>query len=185
MKKLFILISAILTLCVVPTFSSAAGERAAANNTVVTVDLSKVTPDMAVQLLDMQKRADEAAKKAAEAGSIVTDIKEVTDGLDPVKLQEWTKATGNMIREVASSVGLSVNDFLKTPAGWGLAGIILWRTGGPFLVNKIISVVFGGGSWLLLTIIWVWVFYKLFFAKKKVVEEEKNASGGVVKNTHM
>lgn len=168
-----------LALLCVPTVSTAAGTAAEVNSTVVTVDLSKVPADMALQLLDMQKKA----KAAADNGSIVTDIKDVTDNLDPEKLQAWTKATGNMIKEVAGSVGLSVNEFLKTPAGWGLAGVILWKTGGPYLVDTIIDLVFGSSAWLILTSTFVWIFYKLFFAKKKVITETPGPSNSTIKVT--
>ncbi|HLD91003.1 MAG TPA: hypothetical protein VI911_08330 [Patescibacteria group bacterium] len=176
MNKIIVFGLTLLLSCA-PVLSSAA--TTAENNTVVTVDLSKVPPDVATQLLSMQKKA---AQEAKESGSIVTDIKEVTDGLDPEKIQAWSLAVGSVIKEVAGSIGISVNDFLKTPAGWGLAGVILWKTGGPYLVDKCVAVVFGSSAWLLLTCIWLYVFYKLFFAKKKVIIE-KDSPAGIVKTT--
>lgn len=146
----------------------------------VTIDLQNISPDLAAQVLKAKKKADEAAANAAavipQATTIIQEVKEATEAFDPAAITAWAEAVGSVVTEMAGALNVTVNEFLNTPAGLGIAGIIIWKAGGPYLVETILDLAVGSAAWCIFSIIFIWVFHRLFFARNKITHKAQDGT---------
>lgn len=142
----------------------------------VTINLQEIPADLAAQVLRAKKKADEAAAVLPQATTIIQEVKEATEAFDPAAITAWSEAVGSIVKEMASALNVSVNEFLNTPAGLGIAGIIIWKAGGPYLVEIILDTVVGSIAWFVFSIIFLWVFHRLFFARNKITHKAQDGT---------
>ncbi len=112
--------------------------------------------------------ATEAAKVMAEVIS------------DPAKLDSWRKLITGTIKDICEDLNISVNEFIKTPAGIGVAALIIYKVAGKEVLSEAADVVLGIPMWIVMMII-------LFYLQKKYLgfitvyhEEQVNEKGKVV-----
>lgn len=141
----------------------------------VTLDLKQVDSQLAARILEAKKelddktaKAQQAAQTAKEAAGSAKEIVEVVKTTDPKQVKEWVREVGNVVGEVCKALNVSVNEFIKSPAGIMVAGVVMWKVGGPYVVNTLIDIFFGTTAWFVLTFIWSWIFYKMIFGVRKI-----------------
>jgi len=105
---------------------------------------------------NMIKYVEKMNKKAAESvGSTATEII-MESAKDPVKLNEWRKLITGTIKDVADDLSMTVNEFVKTPVGAGVAGLIFYKVAGKDMFSKFFSVVLAIPLWMMVMAIVGW-----------------------------
>lgn len=122
----------------------------------ITVDLSKLPPETAAQVL--------AAKKLADEGPTPTKT-------NVERMEEWTifgERFADVIISMCHKLGVEVNQFINTPVGRITTIVILWKVVGV----QLWSIVGGTIAWLLITGILMWSF-SYFHMQRKVKTKDK------------
>ena len=107
----------------------------------MTVDLSKLPPDVSATLLKAQQAI--AQQEKAATATVVQNIPTVTQA------EQWSNVGQNLanaIGAVAKTLSIEVNDFVKTPVGWWAFAFIFWY----FLGNTFWHIIGGCLVWLTL-----------------------------------
>lgn len=74
------------------------------------------------------------------ANAPANKVEEKMKGVDPETISTWASIAQEVAKALgvaAREVGVSVNEFIKTPAGWLVVAIVLWT----FLISDIIMIV--------------------------------------------
>lgn len=166
----------VLIACLVVAITSCGIRQAEANtgtllgpaSTTVTIELDNLDPELIAQVMKARKLAEAAKTNVSEVKTVAKNIQEVSEVLDPGEIEAWSNAIGAVVKSLADAIGVTVNDFLATPAGIGIAAIIVWKAGGPYLINTIVDFTVGIFSWCIFSLIFIWVFQRLYFARNKI-----------------
>ena len=86
---------------------------------------------------------DKVAKSQAEKSKLATEASKVMAEVisDPVKLDSWRKLITGTIKDICDYLNVSVNEFIKTPAGAGVAALIIYKIAGKEMLSAIADVV--------------------------------------------
>ncbi len=128
-----------------------------ATQTPVTIDLNKLSPELAAQVME--------AKKASE--STVPKIP------DEEKVEQWVnigEKIGQAIAGACKELSVGVNEFIATPAGKITVLMIAWKVVG----DDLWSIIGGTLAWFVITLIILWS-YRHFHMNERVV---KKVEGG-------
>lgn len=95
-------------------------------------------------------------KMNTKAGNTLTQS--ATDVLmsgakDPAKLNEWRQLITGTIKDIANDLNVSVNDFVKTPVGLGVAALIFYKVAGKDMMATIFDVMFAIPFWCMIMIV--------------------------------
>ncbi len=90
-------------------------------------------------------------------GSLPTDVEE---------LDKWRKLITNTIKDVCTDLNITVNDFVKTPVGMGVSGLIVYKIAGKDLLSKIISITLIIPVWISITLLILVVSWYMLSSKK-------------------
>lgn len=99
--KHFILTTIILTILLIPV-------TVWAENTTISIDLSKLDPAEATAVLEAKKQIDAMSQPVVEVVN------------NPEKLNEWTDVgikVGQALSSTCKELSIGVNDFIQTPVG--------------------------------------------------------------------
>jgi hypothetical protein len=91
--------------------------------TPVSIDLETLSGETQKSVLNALK---EQAKKELP---LTVSLKDIT----PEKINTWSVAIANGIKETSQVLNVEVNEFIKTPVGKGTAFIIFWKVAGKDL----------------------------------------------------
>ncbi len=119
-----------------------------------TIDLSKIDPELAKQILAAEQDTTTTIQKAAEYVNL-------------------GKQVALVIKDCAKELSISVNDFVKTPVGKGVSFLIIWNYFGKDAIEHI------GGFFLLIFVqlVTIIVHFRYFGVKKlKIYDSNKNVS---------
>jgi len=72
---------------------------------------------------------------------------------DPAKLNEWRKLITGTIKDIANDLNVSVNEFVKTPVGLGVAALIFYRVAGKEMMETIFGIIMAIPLWFVIMII--------------------------------
>ena len=140
MKKVFFIIIAMIFMFPILSFA-----------TKVTLDIDKLAPDQAAMVLE--------AKKKIENPTVSLPQPDVVE-----KYAKMGAEIGAALKEVCKTIGIEVNEFVKTPVGKAVALLILYRYFGKDMIKLVLMFVFCSIVAICNTIsLWWWV------SKKKVV----------------
>lgn len=116
-------------------------------------------PDAAV--IELKKKCVEVTKNE----SITPDVSNIAE------YAELGKKYGIALSEVAKSIGVTVNELAQTPVGKFMLVMVAYKVMG----NDLIGIV-GGVVWFSTMIpLWIFIFYKLVFSTRKIVERFNDA----------
>lgn len=72
---------------------------------------------------------------------------------DPVRVDQWRKVISGTIKDVANDLGVTVNEFVKTPVGLGVAFLIFYKVMGKDMLSTLFDVVFIIPFWITVMIV--------------------------------
>jgi len=170
------LLSVIAIICLFTSFSFAA------NNSSVNID--NLSPQEKTLFFELQKKAslNQQSDAAAQIAKGIQDLK----GIDVKSLTDWRIFITDTIKDICRDLNVSVNDFIKTPAGAGIAGLIIYKVAGKDIlfsvVSKVFDIIFIIPFWIIMITL-ILYFWRKYFTPTLVYEkiiEEKNDAGKVV-----
>jgi hypothetical protein len=129
------------TLMFMVVFMIMTASLAVAESTPVTVDVSKLPPEIAAQVINAQQLAEGKSNPVSTTK----------------KVEEWAEfgeRFGKVIATVAKELGIAANDFVKTPVGKLTAIAIIWKTFG----KDWWSIVGGTFGWMFTMAILMWSY---------------------------
>ena len=143
-------------ICAAPAF---------AGNTITlpngqTLNVENLTDEEILQAVKVAKKSmgiDNVEEKAKSAMDFVA-------GVDPNELDAWRKLITGTIKDVCNDLSITVNEFVKTPVGFGIAALIVYRVAGEDLLDDAIDFVIMIPLWGLVSIIilfFAWYFYSM------------------------
>ena len=146
MRSLLI-VALILALCIPAAYAE----------TTLTLSDGQVIPLDGLNSVEKERMmalATKISKAQSSAKNAVTDtLKEVAT--NPSALNEWRMLITGTIRDVAKDLGVGVNEFLKTPAGMGVAGLVIYKVAGKEFISQALDVFLAIPMWLVvMSILW-------------------------------
>jgi hypothetical protein len=156
---MLVIIAMLVTLL---SFSMAQAEEPGATITLpggVEIPLDGLTgPEKQKMMTFMDKVAKtqlEKSKLATEASKVMAEVIS-----DPVKLDSWRKLITGTIKDICEDLNVSVNEFIKTPAGAGVAALIIYKIAGKEVLSAVADV-------FLIIPFWFIMMGVLFYLQKK------------------
>lgn len=120
--------------------------------------------------------------KQSTLGTTAADV--ILEGAkDPAKLNEWRKLITGTIKDIANDLNVSVNEFVKTPVGLGVAALIFYKVAGKNIMQTVFQVVFAIPFWCMIVI--VCAFTARYFLGHKDVMMEITAKPNSLTNTDL
>jgi hypothetical protein len=165
----------ILILCVSVSF-------AASNQTV---NLDNLSAQEKALYFELQKKS-QMNQSTSAAESVAKGIQDLK-GIDVNALTQWRVFITDTIKDICRDLNVSVNDFIKTPAGAGIAGLIIYKVAGKDIlfsvVSKVFDVIFIIPFWIIMMslILYFWrKHYKPVLVYDKIIEE-RDETGKITK----
>ncbi len=119
-------------------------------------EVSKLSENARIQLMQYCKSQESTVSNVVKA---VTPDKETVSA--------WGQASKDFAQAIgiaAKELGIAVNDFLDSPAGWILAIILILNFGGGSILGSVF--------WLITLCIWLFTFYKFYQKYASTVKYE-------------
>lgn len=108
--------------------------------------------ELDVSNLNNQEILD-AIKIARKAMPDNQSVSEMVKGVKPSDLNEWRQLITGTIKDVCNDLSITVNDFVKTPVGLGIAALIVYKVAGKEIMENTFDVIFAIPLWLTITFI--------------------------------
>lgn len=122
------------------------------SKTEVTVDLEKLDSNTQNEILKLQKKVSESV------GQIDVKVEKIQ------KYKDIGLAIGVGLKEVCMTLNVEVNNFIKTPAGLIITGLVIYKCGGKDILKLVIMI-------LLCSTFYIFATFSLFWwlgTKKRV-----------------
>lgn len=112
-------------------------------------------------------------KVVAEASKVMADVVS-----DPDKLDKWRKMITGTIRDVCDDLNVSVNEFVKTPVGAGVAALIIYKVAGKEIISEVVDIVLIIPFWFIMMVVLFYLQRRYLtsitiYASKKEIPQEK------------
>jgi hypothetical protein len=148
------------------------------NGTEVPLDgLDSIEKQNLINYMSKISEAQQAARSASETSGIAATIKKAAT--DPTELNQWRKLITSTIKDVANDLNVGVNEFISTPAGVIVTGLLVYNfagkdmiIGGKEVISDIMDVVLGIPMWISVMLI---LFYlqRKYLGTVTIYEEEE------------
>jgi len=113
------------------------------------------------EVMDAIKTASKSLKATEKEGSVLNIVK----GVDVNDLQEWAKVITGTIKTVCQDLSITVNEFVKTPVGIGIAAMIAYKVMGKDLLANALDIVIMIPLWFMATSIISFIAWYFFSCK--------------------
>jgi len=136
------------------------------------------------QTLDTSNLSDQDilnAIRLARKSSGNTSVSDVVNGMDPNKIDDWRKLITGTIKDVCNDLSITVNEFVKTPVGLGIAALIVYKVAGKDLLDNALDIVIMIPLWFIFTGL-VLFFGWYFFSNITVYDVSYNDTGKKIKS---
>jgi len=130
-------------------------------------------------------QAINTAKKSIKASASALGI---IKGANPQELEAWAKLITGTIKTICEDLSITVNDFVKTPVGIGVAALITYKVMGKDILENALDLIIMIPLWFFMTGIILflgWYFYstKTYYNKIYFDDKGKQVKEGLVKET--
>jgi len=115
-------------------------------------------------------QAIKTAQKSIEGKKSANSVMNMVKGVDPTELEVWAKLITGTIKPICNNLSITVNDFVKTPVGIGVAVLIAYRVMGADLLENALDIIIMVPLWFLMTGIILFLGW-YFFSSKTVYEK--------------
>ena len=140
------LIPLVLIMFLIPSFAGAAN-LTMEDGTVINLD--SLTDSEKTNIIKYMDKINNAKKTTI--GSTVTD-EIMQSAKDPAKLNEWRTLITGTIKDVANDLNITVNEFVKTPVGAGVAALIFYKVAGKDIFSKFMGIILAIPFWFAICI---------------------------------
>lgn len=151
----------IIVMCLVCFSFVHAEEITLQNGQVLNID--NLTEDEVLQAIT-------TAKKSMKGQESTESVMSIVKGIDPVELQAWGKLISGTIKTICDDLSITVNEFVKTPVGMGIAALIAYRVAGKDLLENALDIIIMVPLWFLLTGVILYLGW-CFFSTKTIYEK--------------
>lgn len=103
------------------------------------IDLDGLSADEKKNMMHYIIKLSDAQKKAVKTDGVADTLKEVAK--NPNALNEWRVMITGTIKDIANDLNVTVNEFVKTPVGLGIAGLIIYKVAGKDLVVTLMDII--------------------------------------------
>jgi hypothetical protein len=175
MKKLI----SVLVIIMILTFSipvSAGNYMTLPNGQAI--DVSNLTDNEILQAVKLAKKS---------AGIEGTDtVKQLIQGVNPKDLAEWRVLITGTIKDVCNDLSITVNEFVTTPVGAGIAALIVYKIAGKDVLSNAFQVVIMIPLWFVWTCMvfflgWYFFANKNFYQKISYNDKGKKIKEGLIR----
>ena len=132
------------------------------------MDISKLSPEEQALYLSLRDKAVKAKN---------FDIGEFTSSVNPQSLTEWRIFITDTIKETCRDLNITVNEFIKTPAGAGIAFLIIYKIAGKDVLfnvtSKVFDVIFMIPLWFFVCLCLLLITNKFFGCETEYQHEEE------------
>lgn len=136
-----------------------------------TIDVSKLSNQEIYNAIDIAKKS--MPEKTDGVGDFVK-------GIDPNDLDAWRRVVTGTIKDICNDLSITVNDFVKTPVGAGIAVIVFYKFMGKDLLDNALDILIVVPGWFILTGIILFLGW-YFYHSKTLYEYRENANGKIEK----
>ena len=168
MRQVIILISILALLLIAAVSNSHAATITLPDGQVMNVD--NLSPQ------DVTKAIQISLKSMEDSATNTTAVFNAVKGIDPKDLEAWGKLVSGTIKTICDDLSITVNDFVKTPVGMGVAALIAYQIMGEELLSNLLDVVVMIPLWSIMTGITLflgWYFYSGKTVYETIVVDEK------------
>jgi len=111
----------------------------------------------------------------AKNDSTITTGEVISFANNPEKIDAWRKVITGTIKDVCNDLNVTVNDFIKTPVGMGVAGLIIYKVIGKDFLRTFVDVILVIPAWFICMTILLFLRHKYFGVK--VIYRKKVKTG--------
>jgi hypothetical protein len=134
----------------------------------VTVDIDKLTPQEKALLFELEKKGNAPVDQAAEITKNIASMKSI----DTETINNWRQLITGTIKDVCNDLNVTVNDFIKTPAGMGVSALIIYKFVGKDLIAGTKEIALKIYDILFLFPFTLMMFGMLFYLYKKMFTQQ-------------
>lgn len=146
MKKIAVVL--ILMFCL--PFVAGAVNITMDDGTVISLDALNETERN--EMLKYMNKINKAKQEAGWVQDLLEEEEFIESAKDPTKLNEWRKLITGTIKDVANDLNITVNEFVKTPVGAGVAALIFYKVAGKDIFSKFMSIILAIPFWFTIMI---------------------------------
>lgn len=138
------------------------------------IDASKLSNQEILDAIRIsQKSIPEPAKN---------EMFDMVKGVNPESLDAWRKLLTGTIKDICNDLSITVNEFVKTPVGLGVAALIVYKVAGKDLLENALDVLILIPFWFIVTGINLYIGWYFFHCK--TVYEYKDLGDGKIEKTN-
>jgi hypothetical protein len=107
-------------------------------------------------------QAIKTARKSMQTKEEIQDTIEAVSKLDPTELNEWRQLITGTIKDICNDLNVTVNEFVKTPVGFGVAILVFYKFMGADLLDNVFDFIIMVPLWMFFTgviLFFGWKFY--------------------------
>ena len=126
-------------------------------------------------------QAISTARKSMQAEEAAGTVMDIVKGVNPTELEAWGKLISGTIKTICDDLSITVNDFVKTPVGMGIAASVVYKIAGKDFLDAAWDVVIVVPLWFLLMGIYLFLGWYFFANKTFYKEISYNEKGKKIK----
>jgi hypothetical protein len=141
MKK--IAVALIFVMCLTPVLAGAVSVKL---DDGTEIPLDGLNDTEKSNMINYMKKINEAKAESSGITGAATEAL-MESAKDPTKLNEWRKLITGTIKDVANDLNITVNEFVKTPVGMGVAALIFYKVAGKDIFSKFMAIILAIPFW--------------------------------------
>lgn len=109
-------------------------------------------------------------------------VGEFVKGINPNDLDAWRQLITGTIKDVCNDLSITVNEFVKTPVGLGIAALIVYKVAGKDILDNALDILIIVPLWFILTGIILYIAW--YFYHCKTLYEYRDIGDGKIEKTN-
>lgn len=118
------------------------------------LNIDNLTTEEIAQAIELSR------KSTGDNGPVKETMVDVVKNVNPDDLNAWRELITGTIKDVCNDLNVTVNEFVKTPVGLGIAAMIVYKVAGKELLHSAMQIIVLTPLYLLIT------GFNLFIARK-------------------
>jgi len=150
------------------------------NNMVITLPNGQAIPVDGLdsnELKMMTTYMTKVAKAQNAQGSFMANSSKVMSEIanNPEKFNDWRKLITGTIKDACNDLNISVNEFIKTPVGIGVAVLVIYKIAGADVLSKLFEIIIFVPLWISVIVI-LYSLQRKYLSSKVIYNHKKDVS---------